>query len=77
MNLGSQELLLLVQLYSLIKVLAAKPAIDPNMIYLQQNNSRFISGVRVEAEYGMGLSGNLNLCFLIMNNASIPSRKDP
>lgn len=77
MNLGFWELLLLVQLYSLIKVSAAKPAIDPNMIYLQQNNSRFISGVRLETEYGMGLSGNLNVCFLVMNKAGIPSRKDP
>lgn len=49
MNLNFPMLVLLVHLYSLIKVLAAKPETDTNMIYLKQNIG-LISGPKLEAE---------------------------
>ena len=52
MNPGLPGFFLPVQFYSLIEVLAVKPANDTNRIYLKQN-VRLISGLRIETVYGM------------------------
>lgn len=52
MNPGLPGFFLPVQLYSLIEVLAVKPANDRNRIYVKQN-VRLISGLRIETVYGM------------------------
>ena len=58
MNPGLSGFFLPVQLYSLIEVLAVKPASDTDRIYLKQN-VRLISGLRIETVYGM-------ICILFM-----------